>query len=73
MTNDDDNRMRDRELGMDRRSIRRDFLDGIAMGIGASYLGSIPGVVAPKILAAPHRAVEEAWRAVGELVGSNTV
>ncbi|HEV2115370.1 MAG TPA: FAD/NAD(P)-binding protein [Terriglobales bacterium] len=35
---------RDRELGMHRKITRRDFLDGVALAIGGSILGSVPGL-----------------------------
>lgn len=35
---------RDRELGMGRRITRRDFLNGVALGIGALGSASLPGV-----------------------------
>src|SRR5262245_52725904 len=37
---DSSNRQRDRELGMDRPITRRDFLNGIALGIGGAVVGS---------------------------------
>jgi spermidine dehydrogenase len=51
MTHDDDDRRQsasDRELGMDRSITRRDFLNGVAIGIGgalsSSGLAGIPGI-----------------------------
>jgi spermidine dehydrogenase len=41
MTHDDErNRARDRELGMDRTITRRDFLNGMAIGVGGLMAGS---------------------------------
>ena len=34
---------RDRELGMDRPITRRDFLNGVAIGIGAAMVGRASG------------------------------
>ena len=35
---------RDKQLGMDRRITRRDFLNGVAVGIGALGYASVPGI-----------------------------
>src|ERR1700758_1670987 len=35
---------RDRQLGMHRRITRRDFLNGVAVGIGALRYASVPGL-----------------------------
>src|ERR1035438_3370801 len=35
---------RDRQLGMHRRITRRDFLNGVAVGIGALGYSSLPGL-----------------------------
>jgi spermidine dehydrogenase len=45
MTNDEANRARDRELGMNRAITRRDFLNGIAVGTGAALASAwVPGL-----------------------------
>jgi spermidine dehydrogenase len=44
---------RDRELGMDRPITRRDFLNGVAVGIGAGILGSGLGPLGFDLHAAP--------------------
>jgi spermidine dehydrogenase len=38
--------VRDRELGMQRKITRRDFLDGVALAIGGSILAGVPGLSA---------------------------
>src|SRR5262245_26493112 len=40
MQDNERRRARDRELGMDRPITRRDFLNGVALGIGATIVGS---------------------------------
>ena len=37
---------RDRELGMNRKITRRDFLDGVALAVGGSILASSVSVAA---------------------------
>jgi len=44
--NDERQKQRDRELGMDRPITRRDFLNGVAIGIGAAMAGSSLGPLA---------------------------
>jgi len=44
--NDERQKRRDRELGMDRPITRRDFLNGVAIGIGAAMVGSSLGPLA---------------------------
>ncbi|HEX7795797.1 MAG TPA: FAD/NAD(P)-binding protein [Vicinamibacterales bacterium] len=44
--NDERQKQRDRELGMDRPITRRDFLNGVAIGIGAAMVGSSLGPLA---------------------------
>jgi spermidine dehydrogenase len=44
--NDERQKQRDRELGMDRPITRRDFLNGVAIGIGAAMVGSGLGPLA---------------------------
>ena len=45
MRDDEHNRAKDRELGMDRAITRRDFLSGIAIGIGGMVAGQwLPGL-----------------------------
>jgi spermidine dehydrogenase len=50
---------RDRQLGMNRRITRRDFLNGVAMGIGALGYASLPDLASgqtsgPKVGSAPN-------------------
>lgn len=51
-------RRRDRELGMDRPITRRDFLNGVALGIGATVVG--PGLGPPGIAAAAAAFAQDA-------------
>jgi spermidine dehydrogenase len=46
------NKQRDRELGMDRPITRRDFLNGVAVGIGGAFLGGALGPLGPDLAAA---------------------
>ena len=48
----------DRKLGMGRRITRRDFLNGVAVGIGALGYGSLPGLAAQGPSHAPQSAEE---------------
>ncbi len=45
MNNNEPNRARDRELGMNRVITRRDFLNGVAAGAGGALIGAwLPGL-----------------------------
>ena len=41
---------RDRQLGMERRITRRDFLNGVAVGIGALGYASLPDLATAPML-----------------------
>jgi spermidine dehydrogenase len=54
------NEKRDRELGMNRRITRRNFLNGVAVGIGALGYGRVPGL-ASSLQSDPAVASAEAY------------
>src|SRR5689334_15285519 len=54
------NEKRDRELGMNRRITRRDFLNGVAMGIGVLGYASVPGPASSR-QSAPAVSSDEAY------------
>jgi len=54
------NEKRDRELGMNRRITRRDFLNGVAIGIGALGYASVPAL-ASSLQSAPATTSGEAY------------
>jgi spermidine dehydrogenase len=60
----------DRKLGMKRRITRRDFLNGVAVGIGALGYGSLPGLAAQGPSHAPQSAEEPYPAALTGMRGS---